>query len=177
VKVNNVTAPLLYADPKQVNFQVPFETAAGAATVSVESPTGASQTFSFTVLEAAPGIFVWSGNRAIATSFDNNGKLNTTSLPSQPGDILTVYLTGPGPLNGSIADGAATPASPLYKVTAPYSATIGNVNATVHFLGMAPTYVGLGQANVQVPSLPAGDYPLVITVNGIASNGPVVSVQ
>ncbi len=178
VTMNSVNLPLLYVDQKQVNFQVPFEAAPGPATITVQSALGASQAFSFTVLPAAPGIFVYGNNRAVATSFENNGKLNTDSLPSAAGDVLTVYMTGVGPLDGSIPDGAATPSTQKYKATLPYSATIGGAGAIVHFLGMAPGFVGLGQANVQVPSLsPPGDYPLVITVNGVASNAPMVSVK
>jgi uncharacterized protein (TIGR03437 family) len=37
--------------------------------------------------------------------------------------------------------------------------------------------IGLGQANVQVPSLPTNDYPLVLTVNGVASNSVTIVVK
>ncbi len=175
VKMNNVTVPLLYVDQKQVNFQVPFEAAAGPATVTVQSAVGASQSFSFTVLSAAPGIFVYGNNRAAALDLEN--KLNTPSNSTAPGDRLQVFMTGPGPLDGSIPDGAATPSTRKFNATLSNSATIGGLNAPVHFLGMAPGFVGLGQANVQVPTLSPGDYPLIITVNGVASNGPMVSVK
>ena len=46
------------------------------------------------------------------------------------------------------------------------------------FLGLASGFVGLAQADVQVPEgLKAGDYPLVITVNGVKSNTATVSVK
>jgi uncharacterized protein (TIGR03437 family) len=36
--------------------------------------------------------------------------------------------------------------------------------------------VGLYQANIKVPQIAPGNYPLSITVNGVPSNGPVISV-
>jgi uncharacterized protein (TIGR03437 family) len=46
----------------------------------------------------------------------------------------------------------------------------------VQFAGAAPLLVG-DQVNLQIPvDLPAGDYPVVITVNGIRSNSAVISV-
>jgi len=42
---------------------------------------------------------------------------------------------------------------------------IGTANATVSFSGLTAT--GLFQANVVVPSLPAGDYPVSLTVAGV----------
>ena len=46
------------------------------------------------------------------------------------------------------------------------------------FLGLAPGYVGLDQANIVVPpGLSTGYYPLVITVGGVQSNGPSIYVS
>jgi uncharacterized protein (TIGR03437 family) len=38
------------------------------------------------------------------------------------------------------------------------------------YLGLAPTFPALAQTNFQVPGLPAGDYDLVVSVNGVDSN-------
>lgn len=45
------------------------------------------------------------------------------------------------------------------------------------FSGLAPGLIGVGQANVQVPSLPTNDYPLVLTVNGVSSNSVTIAVK
>jgi len=47
----------------------------------------------------------------------------------------------------------------------------------VVFAGMTPGFVGLAQMNFQIPGLAAGDYPLVISVNGEKSNAAMVSVK
>jgi adhesin/invasin len=62
-------------------------------------------------------------------------------------------------------------------VTASVTATIGGTPATVQFAGLAPGYAGLYQVNVVVPQLAAGDYPLQLSVAGIASNSATVSVR
>ena len=38
-------------------------------------------------------------------------------------------------------------------------------------------FVGVVQANIQVPTLETRDYPLTITVGGVKSNAPLVSVS
>jgi uncharacterized protein (TIGR03437 family) len=106
-----------------------------------------------------------------------DGTLNSTNNPADPGRVVIAYLTGQGALDNPVPTGAAAPASPLSRAKATASATIGGRPATVQFLGLAPSFVGLAQANVLVPDLAPGDYPLVITVGGVASNAPLVSVK
>ena len=73
--------------------------------------------------------------------------------------------------------GRWVPESVLLNTLAHTSATIGSLPAIVTFSGLAPGFVGLGQANVQVPDLAPGDYPLVLTIGGIPSNAGIISVR
>ena len=51
------------------------------------------------------------------------------------------------------------------------TATIGGQPAQVQFAGLAPSYVGLYQVNVQIPSgLPPGTATLVLSAGGVPSN-------
>jgi uncharacterized protein (TIGR03437 family) len=87
-----------------------------------------------------------------------------------------VYLTGIGSVDNLVASGAPASASPLSRPVLPFSAAIGDQEVSIIFLGLAPGFVGLAQANLVVPDLPAGDYLLTITVNGITSNAVFLAI-
>src|SRR5205085_2394474 len=60
VTINGTPATLLYTSPTQLNAQVPFEIAPGAATVMVNGSNAAT----LTIQAAAPGLFTLTGNQA-----------------------------------------------------------------------------------------------------------------
>jgi uncharacterized protein (TIGR03437 family) len=157
----------------QINFQIPWETKAGPATLLVSTNGMKSNQVNITVLDAAPGLF-FSGSHAIAQNSDFS--LNSSDNPAKAGGTIVAYLTGAGDVSPRPADGA--PAGSDSKVTSTPTATIGGKTATISFAGLAPTFVGLWQYNIVVPSgfSAAGDFPLVVTVDGQASNAANVSV-
>ncbi len=173
VVIDGYSAPMLYVDQYQINCIIPYEVAAGAQSFQVDAAGTASTTV--TIDTASPGLFQYTG-RAFAANYPSNA-LNSASAPAPVGSYLIVYLTGIGPLTVTPADGDAASANPLSQATTPFSATIGGVDAPVTFLGLAPDYVGLAQANIQVPQLPTGDYPLTLTVNNVKSTSAIVSVS
>src|SRR5579863_2257171 len=173
VLVAGSAVPLYYVSAGVINFQVPSATAAGQASLVVKAPGGTSNTFTFTVIAQAPAIFQYGTNHAVAQNNDAAHSTNSSTDPAPDGSVITVYLTGQGAVSNPVADGAAAPIAPLSNATATATATIGPQSATVQFLGLAPTFAGVGQANIQVPNLPTGDYPLVITVGGIVSTSAI----
>jgi uncharacterized protein (TIGR03437 family) len=175
VYINQASVPLLYVSETQINFQVPGNLAAGTANMYVSRDGGQSAIFQFTVVGSSPGIFQDTSNHAIAQNPDSS--TNSASAPVASGAVLVVYLTGQGALSTSVADGAATPNSPLSSATATATATIGGTSATVQFLVLTPGFTGLAQANILVPALATADYPLVITVGGYVSASAQISVS
>ena len=173
--INGVYCPLLYADAEQINLQVPFETQAGSATLLVRSALGISQEYPLMVDAAAPGIFESAGNRAAATTA--LGALITPTTPATVGSVIVVYLTGIGGVTTPPGDGDGAPANPPALATLPATASIGGVDATILSLGLTPYFVGIAQAILKVPQLAAGNYPLVITVNGVASNSAMIPIR
>jgi uncharacterized protein (TIGR03437 family) len=172
VFVNGVIAPLLYGDPSQIIFQVPSTTVPANATVLIDSPSGLSSAATVAIGVAAPGVFQVSGH-AIAVNAD--GRVNSSAYPAASGSSLLVYLTGIGAVAPAPNDGSAAQGPPAFA-THPATATIGGLNAAVQPVALVPGLVGVAAAVIQVPTLGAGDYPLIITVNGVASAAATVSV-
>jgi uncharacterized protein (TIGR03437 family) len=179
VRVNNSVVPVYYVSPGQINVQLPYEVRTGQTSAVVEVNGTDSLPLAFQVIPAAPGIFMFGNNRAVVQNADAQGgvTLNTANNPIQAGGVILVYFTGQGPLDNPIATGGLASGAPLSRVTAAASVTIGGKPAQALFLGMTPGYVALAQGNIVVPGdLPTGDYPVVITIDGVQSNGPVISV-
>lgn len=176
VYVNSAAVPLLYVSKTQINFQVPSSVAAGTASIYVARDGGESTLFYFTVAVNSPGIFQDTGNHAVAQNLVNYST-NSASNPVASGAILVVYFSGQGAVNNPVPDGSAAPVSPIASATATATATIGGVSATVDFAGLSAGFAGLAQANILVPSLGTGDYPLVLTIGGYLSSSAVVSVS
>jgi uncharacterized protein (TIGR03437 family) len=177
VTINGTPAPMVFVNSSQVNFQLPNAIGAGPATAILATSTASSAPFDFTVSAAAPGIFTYGSNQAVAQNYPSLA-VNAPNAPAKIGGVAIVYLTGIGAVNNPVGDGLLTPTSPLSQATSSFSATIDQLNAPIGFLGLTPGYIGLAQANLTIPStLQAGTYPLVITVNGVSSNAALITVQ
>jgi uncharacterized protein (TIGR03437 family) len=176
VLVNGEPAPVFFANGSQINAQIPYDVPTDRpVSLSLSNAGTSSNAVLLNIRQAGPGIFTYSGNRAVVLNQDYS--LNSPINPARVGDAVMTYLTGPGPVSPAVATGSAAPSAPLSEVTAQYSFTIGGVQAAVPYFGLAPGFVGLYQANLQVPILEPGDYPVVVTVAGAASNGPLISIR
>uniref|UniRef100_Q01T38 Uncharacterized protein n=1 Tax=Solibacter usitatus (strain Ellin6076) TaxID=234267 RepID=Q01T38_SOLUE len=174
VTINGQNVPLFYVSPTQINGQLPFEIQPGPATLKVTVNSVASTAFPITVTPAAPGIFLTGTNRAAATNPDTS--VNAANNPAPAGAVVTVYFTGLGPLDHPVPTGAPAPLDTLCKATLPVTVTVGGQVAEVLFAGLTPGSVSLAQANVVLPNLPAGDYPIQIKVGTASSNAPLISI-
>lgn len=175
VNLNGTAAPVLYASPTLINFQVPWKTAVGNASVTVTVAGVTSNTMTVPVTATAPGIFYYSSGQAIAQNHDYS--LNTSGNPEHAGSFIIAYMTGSGPVSPAVADGAATPTTGLVQITSKISVTIGGQPAPVIFAGLTPGLIALLQLDVTVPSgLAAGTFPMVVTIDGQASNSANVSI-
>jgi uncharacterized protein (TIGR03437 family) len=173
VVVNGRRAPLLFVSPTQINAQFPLDAEFGRGGVIVRTGLGQSLTIFMESTEAAPQLFT-DGGRAIAVNQD--GALNSPNTPARAGSLITVFLTGQGPVNPPVASGQPGPSSPLSEVTLPVIAEIGGREVDVQFLGLAPGFVGLAQGNLRVPTGLSGNLPVRLTIGDQVSNIGVVSV-
>ena len=176
VLVNGQAVPLIYVGPGQINAQMPVEIAAGVpVSVSVSNGGKVGNAVNVNLSTAAPGVFTYGSNRAVVQNPD--GTVNADGVNAHPGDVLVGYLTGGGPVNasGPLTTGTLSPDG-ISRVTSSFSVTVGSADSDVFYLGLTPRFIGLYQVNFKVPSLAPGNYALKINVNGVVSNGPVISV-
>ena len=174
ILVNNNPAPLIFVNQLQANFQLPFETQPGTATVVVSANGLEGQAAMVNVSAVEPGIFVTGTNQAVVLNPDNS--VADSASPAKVGTVVVMYVTGLGPLDHPLPTGSPASNNPLSNATVVPTVTIGGANAVVQFAGMSPGFVGLGQINLMIPKLPNGTYPVVITQGGQLSNNPVMSV-
>lgn len=171
VIVNGALAPLLYVSPTQINAVVPAEVWLGRGGVIVQNGLGQNRQVPITVTETAPELFVWNSGDVIA--FNADGKMNGAANPAAAGSVITVYLTGVGPVDPPVPTGSQAGIQPLSVSTADYWAEVGGVPAEVEWLGMAPGYSGLGQANIRIPAGLSGRMAIKLFINGEWSNSNV----
>jgi len=180
--VDGLAVPVLFVSPNEINAQVPFE-AIGNVAFELRTPGGISNEFQTVVDPAAPSVFM-SGTAGPITGIptivraNNNNELVTAADPIHSGDILVIYLTGLGVTVPPVADGAATPLSPLSWTPLP-TVTLGGAPLNVFFSGLTPTLVGVYQINATVPNdIKEGlSVPLTISLNGGSTTVNVRVVQ
>jgi uncharacterized protein (TIGR03437 family) len=174
VLVGAVACPLFYASSSQVNFQLPASLAPGVHTVRVlVGPVEYSG--GIIVMRSAPGLFTFfnTGEPPRAAALNQDGvTVNSAEAPEARGRLITLFATGSGPLTASVADGEATPVSPLIRTVNDPIVYIAGVQAQVEFSGLTPTAVGLWQINVRIPeqSFIRGRVPVQVFMDGVDSN-------
>jgi uncharacterized protein (TIGR03437 family) len=168
VMVGGVPAPILYESAGQINAQVPWEVAAGPAAVVVRTGGASSASANVTIQAAAPGLFTDRNGGVAALNAD--GSANSQQSPAASGSVMSIFFTGQGPVTTAVDDGASPHTGTIVSATLPASATIGGAAAQITFAGLAPLYPGVAQMNLKVPALPSGAYPLIVTIDGKASN-------
>ena len=176
-------AGLYFVSPNQINFQIPPETAVGSSTVTVM--TGDQiQTFpSLTISTIAPGLFFLNSDGLAAadltrvtgnsTTYEQITELdNTTNLPMAipidlGSDRDTVYLTlyGTGFRNRPSLDSVQV--------------LIADGLVPVDYAGPSTTSDGMDLVHVLLPKglRGTGNATVVVTVNGVSSNGVSVVIK
>jgi len=149
--VNGRAATVLGAEASQLNFLVPLATEPGTSRLELFAGNEPRLSRLIWVTETAPAIY-------LALNHDEQA-VNGVGAPVTAGRPLTLYLAGG-------------------RTGLPWQATVGGVPAGLLYLGPAPGFAGVWQANLVVPaSLPGGDHPLIVTVSGVASLPVTVRVR
>ena len=188
--IGGANVPLFFISPGQINFQVPYFNGAGLTAANLTITEGTlSTTVTVTITPYAPGVYTTNsqGTGQAAAIIAGTATLAAASgafpgsRPAQKGEFVSLYCTGLGAVRNRPELGAPSPSSPLplaLTTTMPL-VTVGGVNASVSFSGLAPGYVGLYQVNVQVPAnAPSGDaVPVILNIGGVTANTVTIAVQ
>jgi uncharacterized protein (TIGR03437 family) len=190
VLVNGIPAPIYYASPGQLNFQIPYETAPGPAVVEVQRDNQTGNSVSVAVLSAVPRILpLGFGGYGIVLLSDNvTFAIPTTpGIPSRPAtagvDTVVFYALGFGQTSPPAQDGQASPAGQVaaaqFVIGQSVFANTG-VNVTPAYVGLTPGSVGLYQINVAIPAnAPKGSsIPVYLDMGGdVLSNRVNIAIQ
>jgi minor extracellular serine protease Vpr len=111
----------------------------------------------------------------VATAFDQNGNLITSSNPVARGAVAVFYANGLGPVNNPPASGDPAVSS---TTTSQPVVRIGTQNAQVLFSGLAPGSAGEYQINVMVPTgISAGIQTVILEIGGQTSQPVTITVN
>lgn len=180
VLFNGSPAPLFYAGPDQINFQVPWGAPqSGTANLQViEGATGRVLGDSAVAMgQVAPGIFTQAGDGIGAAAAQNEDhSLNTQTNPALQDSVITIYATGLGFIDGAPADGeAATKATPIQRLPTIIMGTAPLPDENILYCGLAPSLVGVWQLNLKIPrtvvTLPTQPTQVIILQNSVPSGG------
>ncbi|WP_031495054.1 serine hydrolase [Bryobacter aggregatus] len=167
VKINGKAAAVYYISPTQINAQVPELAVTGTATLQVIRNGVASQPEPMEIRASSPEFFRYAAgglNFVAAVHLNGSVVADPALIPglraAQAGETLQIFGTG----------FAVAPAGQVVTSVVPVAETVirvGNQAARVSFSGLVGT--GLFQANLTVPTLPPGDYPVSLSVGGVGS--------
>jgi adhesin/invasin len=168
--VNNIPAAVYYVSPTQIDFQVPSGVS-GSASVQVVVNGVASNSLSATASANSPGLFpnnVNGVNYPAAVFALSGGYPGDPTVPGYRAaaafNQIELYATGLATEPGGVL--------PTAQAIDGVTVTIGNVTAPADYAGQTP-YAGEFQINFTVPgafaTMPAGNYPISIAINGVSS--------
>ena len=158
---DGVAAPLLYAQSKQVNAIVPFETSVALLLqghppprLHVEYNGAATNIATLALTNAAPGIFLENFATGQAAILNQDGTLNSPAHTAKVGSVISIFGTGGDFVIGGVPDGELWPSMPLTFFSSPVVVTFDGVAGEVLYGGSAPDLVnGVFQINARVPAV------------------------
>jgi uncharacterized protein (TIGR03437 family) len=186
VLIDGIPAPLYYVSATQLAAIVPYAASQFSfATIQVNNNGSLSHTVTEFVQPGTPGVFTNPANGlGVAAALHADYSLITENSPAQPGENISVYLTGLGAVFPPNSDGAPGSSSTLNNTINTVTASIDDPStgagtaATVLYSGLAPGYAGLYQVNLTIPlGLTTGDNYLEIDMVNSAGNPTSVAEE
>jgi uncharacterized protein (TIGR03437 family) len=169
----------VYAASTQINAILPSVVPVGPANLTVTYNGAASQSIAIQVVSSAFGIFTanFGSGPAAVVDLVTPAPIVSSTNAAHPGDILSIYGTGLGPVNApdNQAPGIVSPPGISVQVV------VGGQSITPLYSGRAPLFPAEDQINFQLPAadqVPQGcSVPIVLMVNGVASNSATLAIS
>ena len=181
VTIGGQPAYVDYISPNQVNALVPSTVGTGPVQVTVTNNLGTSDARTVTVVPLQPGLLAPAllriNGKQYVQGFLTDGNYAAPSgaipgvntRPAKPGDTVTFYGIGFGPVTPNVPAGTVT--SGLTMLASPVQILFNNTPGGLAYQGLAPGFAGLYQFNVVVPNIPDNDaVPLSFSVGGVGGN-------
>jgi uncharacterized protein (TIGR03437 family) len=172
-----VDALMVYAWAAQVAAILPSGTPEGIGLMQVTYNGHTSQAGAFLVVRSGPGILTQNEAGTGAALAQNvtsaaDQPRNGLSRPAQPGQALTLWGTGLGPIS---ADESAAPVPQDLNID--LQVFVGGKPAQVRYKGRSGCCAGIDQVTFDIPAGVSGCYvPVVVQVDGAPSNFTTISV-
>lgn len=170
-----LNCPMVYTSSAQVAAILPSKTPIGLATIKVTSPTFANEVDvpNVQVVASSPGIYAVNSQGDGPGVFDaTNGSPISFTASAKAGEVLTLWATGLGPIEGSDAVAPTAQNIPGVEVFA------GSQSAKVLYAGRSPCCAGLDQISFEVPTVSDSCYvPVAVRSGGIVSNFVTLAVH
>jgi uncharacterized protein (TIGR03437 family) len=187
VNGTKVSALMYYTSTGQVAALLPSNTPVGNGTVTVTYNEATSAAAPITVVQNNPGIFTTppgGAGAAVLTNPDyslvtsvraNCGGPLTVCGAANPKDVLILWVTGLGPVNGNDASGAGLGQN---MPNIPLQLWIGGVQANITYQGRSGCCVGVDQIVFSVPDnvMTGCAVPLFLQIGNQVSNYTYVPV-
>ncbi len=138
---------------------------------------GGKMSFFFQLLpEERPQVVATANGPAIIHS--SNSQPVSAANPAHPGETLTLFASGLGPVRAAINPGQPFPASPLAVVNSPVAVTVNGTDANVLYAGGCPGAVDGYQVNFTLPpGLSSGTASLQLASSWIPGDAVSIPIQ
>lgn len=177
IKLNGTEAPLYFVSNSQINFTVPVGTPAGQQSVEVLVGTNVVAKGTVNIYDFFPALAARTTDATRPGVILNEDNSDNLSVPAARGSVIQLFATGCGATTPAAVDGI--PPGTVAPTVARVQAYISWDEAEVLYAGLQPQFPGVCQVNIRIPDKAyiAGDVPLFIKTNGLASNPVSVRVQ
>lgn len=153
VYANGLSCGIFFVSPTQVNFVIPYVIVDTSISIVLARQGLAGPTIKVPADIAAPGVFLWNGNFAVAQHA--NGSLISPASPAHPGETVVVYATGLGRTAPDILYGNVSNMALSIRYMSEFVVLIDGVPcdpANIYYAGITPGYAGLYQVNLRLPT-------------------------